>query len=121
MKSEPIDLVRDLLDRQVLDADGEPCGMVDDVELAQHGAALRAVAILVGVGAWGPRLPALLRPVARILFGNRTVRVAWTDIASIREAVRLARPAADLGLRFAEPRLLRAIKRIPGHDKTERA
>jgi sporulation protein YlmC with PRC-barrel domain len=119
MKAEPIDLVRDLLDRQLLDADGQPCGMVDDVELSQDGASLRAVAVLVGVGAWGPRLPALLQPVARALFGRRSVRVSWQDIDSVREAIRLKRSAAELELRFVDPRLQRLIERIPGHDKTE--
>ena len=121
MKAEPVDLVRDLLDRQLLDAQGEPCGMVDEVELAREGDALRVVALRVGVGAWGPRLPALLRPLARALLGRRAVRVAWEDIDSIREAVRLARPAAELGLRFVNPRLQRLIERIPGHDKPEPA
>ena len=119
MKAEPIDLVRDLLDRQVLDSAGEPCGMVDDVELARDGAGLRVVGLLVGVGAWGPRMPALLHPLVRALWGTRAVRVAWADIASIREAVRLARPAAELGLRFDDPRLQRFLERIPGHDTTE--
>ena len=121
MKAEPIDLVRDLIDRQLLDAAGEPCGMVDEVEVLETGEGLRVEAILVGAGAWTPRLPALLQPLARRLFGRRIVRVAWADIASIREAVRLARSADELGLRFADPRLHALIHRIPGHDKTERA
>lgn len=121
MKAQPLDLVRDLIDRQLLDAEGEPCGMVDEVELVQAREGLRVEAILVGVGAWTPRLPALLQPLARALFGHRRVRVAWADVASVREAVRLARRADELGLRFVDPRLQRLIDRIPGHDKTERA
>lgn len=119
MKAEPVDLVRDLLDRQLLDSDGEPCGMVDEVELAREGEVLRVVALRVGVGAWGPRLPALLQLLAHRLWGKRVVRVAWADIDSIREAVRLARPARELGLRFVDPRLQRLLERIPGHDKPE--
>ena len=95
--------------------------MVDEVELVEDGDALRVDALLVGVGAWTPRLPALLRPLAHAAFGHRRVRVAWADIASIREAVRLARRADELGLRFVDPRLQRLIDRIPGHGKTERA
>jgi sporulation protein YlmC with PRC-barrel domain len=121
MKAEPLDLVRDLIDRQLIDVDGEPCGMVDEVELAIENGGWRVVGLRVGVGAWAPRLPALLQPLARAAFGQRTVRVAWSDITTIRESVRLARPAAELGLRFVDPRLQRLLERIPGHDKTESA
>jgi sporulation protein YlmC with PRC-barrel domain len=47
----------DLLDRQVLDRDGQAVGKVDDMELAvAEDGSLSVAAILVGAQAWGRRL-----------------------------------------------------------------
>jgi sporulation protein YlmC with PRC-barrel domain len=47
----------DLLDRQILDRDGQPVGNVDDVELAvAEDGTLEVVALYVGAQAWGRRL-----------------------------------------------------------------
>ena len=119
MNAAPIDLVRDLLDRQLLDVDGFPCGMVDDVDLDDAHGDLRVVGLLVGAGAWIPRLPALLQAPARKLFGMRVVRVPWAQIEYVREHIRLKRAAAELGLVFPSPLLQRLIERIPGNEKTE--
>lgn len=116
MKSAPIDLVRDLLDRQLCDAEDMPCGMVDDVELDDATGVLRVVGLMVGAGAWVPRMPALLQRPASKLFGSRIVRVPWAQIDSIREHVRLKSTAAELGLEFRSPHLQRWIERIPGHE-----
>jgi hypothetical protein len=122
MKSEAIALVREVLDRQLEDCNGTPCGMVDDVELQESDAGeWRVVALLVGAGAWIPRLPALLRAPARALFGTRLVRVPWSNIEYIREHVRLNGTEQELGLKFRERGLADFIGRLPGGDKTEHA
>lgn len=122
MKAGSFDLVRDLQDRQLEDCHGTPCGMVDDVELERDAAGrFRVVALLVGAGAWIPRLPALLQAPARQAFGKRVVRVPWAEIEYISEHVRLKRAEGELGLRFREPRLQQFLERIPGNDKTEPA
>ena len=53
----------ELLHRDVLDADGQPMGSVDDVRVVQDGpilggfgAALRLDGLVVGRGGWGVRL-----------------------------------------------------------------
>lgn len=122
MKADAIALVRELLDRQLEDANGTPCGMVDDVEL-ETGAngTMRVTALLVGAGAWIPRLPALLHAPARALFGTRTVRVPWARIEYVREHIRLKGTETELGLKFHEPRLAAWIGRLPNGDKTEHA
>ena len=58
MNDETLDLVRDVLDHEVVDADGVPCGIVDDVELeGRAGSTLRVRALLLGVEVWSDRLP----------------------------------------------------------------
>ena len=122
MKAEAIDLVREVLDRQLEDVNGTPCGMVDDVELEEHGAGkLRVVALLVGAGAWVPRLPALLQAPARWLFGSEVVRVPWSRIEYVREHIRLKDTESALGLKFRSPRLEALRGRLPGGEKTEHA
>lgn len=82
---------RELLDREIVDADGNACGMVDGLEVAGRGAEARVVALLVGPGAWQQRLPALPRVVARWLFGERVVRIPIEAVAEVSEVVRLGR------------------------------
>jgi hypothetical protein len=79
----------ELLDHEIVDADGNACGMVDGLEIEGSGAHARVVALLVGPGAWLPRLPALPRVVARWLLGGRVVRIPIEAISDVSEVVRL--------------------------------
>jgi hypothetical protein len=79
----------ELLDHEIVDADGNACGMVDGLEIEGSGAHARVVALLVGPGAWLPRLPALPRVVARWLLGERVVRIPVEAISDVSEVVRL--------------------------------
>ena len=121
MKADSIALVRELLDRQIEDVNGTPCGMVDDVELEGGADGLRVTALLVGAGAWIPRMPALLHAPARALFGTRMTRVPWDRIEYVREHIRLKDTERELGLHFREPWLARWLGGLPGGDKTEHA
>ena len=86
---------RELLDHEIVDADGIPRGMVDGLEIEGRGAAARVVALLVGPGAWLPRLPALPRVIARWLFGERVIRIPIEAVSDVSEVVRLkADPAS---------------------------
>jgi hypothetical protein len=80
---------RELLDHEIVDADGNACGMVDGLEIEGAGANARVVALLVGPGAWLPRLPALPRVVARWLFGERVVRIPIEAVSDVSEVVTL--------------------------------
>jgi sporulation protein YlmC with PRC-barrel domain len=51
-----VDLDLDLLDRLVVDRDGEPVARVDDVELELHDGTLVLTALLVGPEALGGRI-----------------------------------------------------------------
>jgi hypothetical protein len=64
-------LVELLLDRQILDVDGEAVGRVDDVELSQaDGGPPVLTAILCGPVALGPRVAGWWARVARRLSGQ---------------------------------------------------
>jgi hypothetical protein len=79
----------ELLDHEIVDADGNACGMVDGLEIEGAGAHAQVVALLVGPGAWQLRLPALPRVVARWLFGERVVRIPIEAVSEVTEVVRL--------------------------------
>jgi hypothetical protein len=120
MKSAPIDLMREVLDKPLEDAAKFPCGWVDDVELeAAADGGLRPVALLVGAGAWAARLPALPRWFAARCFGTAVVRVPWDEIDVIAGRVTLRRSAAELGLEVHRRWAEALITRIPGNAKTQ--
>src|SRR5437899_1635529 len=99
MSARPVDLVRDVIDHAVVDSEGRPCGMVDDIELdVQPGRAFQAVALLMGPGSWQRRLPRWSARLARFLFGASTVRVPWSQIVTIGERIELGVTAAELHL-----------------------
>lgn len=108
-----------LLDRQIIDADGEPVTTVDDLEIvgpdgghAAPGAPAHIAAVLTG--------PVL---VTRILGGDpppsRWQRIEWAHVESVGTTLELSVRSDDLDLNWAE-RWVReqVIRRIPGgsHD-----
>jgi sporulation protein YlmC with PRC-barrel domain len=115
----------DLLDRQILDCDGESVGKVDDVELAVgDDGRLRVVALLVGPQALGRRLGGRLGRWISTVAG-RLHPVEHPDPIRIPYALVARRSSAiDLSVRrdrLPEPTLeawLRehVIARIPGAD-----
>jgi hypothetical protein len=114
MNTEAVDLVRDVLDHEIVDRDDLPCGMVDDVELdGAPGAALTVVALLVGPGAWTERLPWGLGRVARLFAGCERVRIAWAEVALSGDRIKLRSSAASFGLDFGERRPRRWLERMP--------
>ena len=117
----------DLLDRQILDRDGQDVGKVDDVEfqLDEHGVPYLS-ALLVGPHALGPRLGGWLgRVVTRVaarLDEDRPgpIRIPYDLVARVDCAVELSIRKELL----PEPKLERwlrehLIARIPGsgHDE----
>ena len=81
----------ELLDHEIVDADGNACGMVDGLEIEGSGTQAHVVALLVGPGAWLPRLPALPRVIARWLFGERVIRIPIEAVSDVAEVVKLER------------------------------
>jgi hypothetical protein len=106
----------ELLDRQLVDRHGRPCGKVDDLELEQAGAGgrLYVSAILAGPGVLATRLgrrglgPWLERAVARLApsSGPDPVRIPFGKVMEMNNHVQVAVEAEDLAT-FATERWVR--------------
>lgn len=86
----------EVLDRQLVDAEHELCGKVDDLELDSRGGRVRVTAIVFGPAVWPDRLPRLLAPLARRLFHGKVTRIEWDQVAELSSAVRLKLRASEL-------------------------
>jgi sporulation protein YlmC with PRC-barrel domain len=113
-ETHPLDLLREVLDHELVDAEGVSCGMVDDIEFEDTPRGPVPAALVAGPGAWGPRLPALLALCARRLFGSRRVRVPWTEVHDIGETIRLKCRAEAVGLGTVDRKVERWLSRWPG-------
>jgi len=110
-----IELLRDVLDHDVVDVDGVRCGIVDDIDFDEGADGTPVVAaLLVGPGAWQARLPALLGVVSAWLFGDGRTRVPWSEVAELTQSVKLRRRASELGLGSLDRKAAAWLKRIPG-------
>ena len=115
MKPEHLDIVRQVLDHEVVDSNNVPCGMVDDIELeGRPGEGLRVTALLVGAGAWTKRLPSAFEGLAARLFGTQLTRVPWSEVESVTERVKLRSEAEALGLGAADRKAEKLVGRLPG-------
>ena len=103
--------IRDL---EIVDAEGELCGVADDVAFeGRAGGPLRIAALLVGPGAYGPRMPRFLAWMVQLLVGRAVVRVPWSDVEHITSRITLNKPARELGLNATERRLGPMIRKLP--------
>jgi sporulation protein YlmC with PRC-barrel domain len=113
-RDDPLKLLSEVRDLQIVDRDGRNCGICDDVELdGGPGEALKVAALLVGPGAYGHRLPNWLSRGIVKLAGHRVTRVPWSAVDKISGRIYLAVLAETLGLRKTEDRLQTLFKRIP--------
>ena len=115
---------RALFDRLILGADGEPAGMVDDLELTERDGQLEWTAILCGPTALGPRIGgrigAFWYAVGRRLRpydDPSPLRIPLEVVASVSvRDVRLRVEAQELGLtRLRDWVQDKVIDRIPGN------
>jgi sporulation protein YlmC with PRC-barrel domain len=109
-----LSLLREVLDHEIVDVEGVSCGMVDDIELgdvSREGPVVRA--LLVGPGAWGPRMPALLQVIADQLFGRKIVRVPWEEVEAVTETIKLKSTAGALGLGRVDRKASRWLSPLP--------
>ncbi|MFI9640817.1 hypothetical protein ACIG87_12240 [Micromonospora sp. NPDC051925] len=120
-----IQLGRQLLDRQIVDADGLLLGKVDDVEFAVDDQGLPYVAcLLTGQGALGRRIGGRVGRLLVALADRFTeeasapLRIPFDQVARIDSAVRLHAHADELPRPPVETWLRRhLIDRIPGADR----
>ena len=108
-----LDLVRQVLDRQVVDANHFPCGKVDDIEV-EGKTKLRITALLIGNGPASERLPELPRAASQKIFGKSVARVPWSEVDVITHEVKLKSRAKDLKLDERTGFAHKLISKLPG-------
>ena len=113
MKRHSLDLLREVLDHELVDVDNVSCGMVDDIELSNTADGPTVKALLVGPGAWIRRLPALLQWPAEKLLGHRVVRVPWEQVAHVSETIQLKSRASALDLGRLDRRIGKWLSHLP--------
>ncbi|MDP9181981.1 MAG: PRC-barrel domain-containing protein [Actinomycetota bacterium] len=115
------DLALHLLDRQVVDTDGEPVGKVDDVEISDDG---YVTAMLVGPQALAGRLGGLLG--SWLLFLSEGIsrsstteptRIGMELVTDLDVTITVTRSRTELGAHRNEDRAREyVIGRLPGAD-----
>jgi sporulation protein YlmC with PRC-barrel domain len=116
-----MDLIRDLLDKQVVDRNGREMGRVDSVILEMRaGAPPRVAAIELGPAV----LAARVRPILGRWIGalehaagvgdGEPVRIAFEDIVSIADHVKVDRSVGESGVATIEQRLRAWLSGLPG-------
>ena len=111
-KPRPVDLALGILDHQLVDADGQNFGKVDELELSGLDRETPQIAeILVGGNAWRTR--ELLGRLAAHLAGD-AVHVPWSEVESVSSVVKLKRTAAELRLNRGDERWSRLFTKLPG-------
>jgi sporulation protein YlmC with PRC-barrel domain len=109
------DLALTVLDHQLVDADGERCGRVDDIELDLRDGVCVPVALVVGRDAMARRVGAgRFGALVRRLLPVADHRVSWDQLDGVTHVVKLRRPAGTYGLARSDARLAPYIRRIPG-------
>jgi len=116
-----VDVVRDLLDKQVVDRTGREAGRVDGILLeARPGAPPRLAAILVGPVALGERLHPVIGRVLAAVLGHvdprqaRPVEIALADITRIGRDVAVRQTLVELGADSVERRVRKWIALLSG-------
>jgi hypothetical protein len=115
-----MDVVRDLLDKLVLDRNRREIGRVDGltIDLSEDGPP-RLTAVLVGPRVLGERLhPAIGRLVTALgmalgIDEGKPVRINMKDVEEIRLDVRISPTISEIGADTVERQLRRWLSRIP--------
>lgn len=126
MKRKTLEVALDIIDRQLLDSAGKPCGKVDDLHLEFPGDDVRqapeVTQILVGPGALAPRVGGLPGKVMRLVWRRlhpnkdpRPIAVEWSLVGKVDSAVHLTVPREEVGLMRSEDWARKTfIGKIPG-------
>ena len=113
MSQKYLDFVRQILDRQVVDANHFECGKVDELEIDLENGG-RVTAILIGNGAASERLPELARVLSQKIFGTRKSRIPWSEVSVVTDKVKLKSTAKELKLDERRGWVYKFISRLPG-------
>ena len=112
MSEHHLDIIRQVLDRQLVDANHNHCGKVDDVELDLKRQ--KVVALLVGNAFASDRLPEFARYVSRKLFGRGRTKIPWSEVSVITDDIKLAQDAKEYGLDERKGFIFEFISNLPG-------
>ncbi len=117
-----LDAYVDLVDRQVISADGFNVSKVDDLELEERDGDLLVTGLLVGPGALGPRLGGFLE-YATVGLWSRLARrdrddprrIDWTHVRRVATVLEVDRWRRDIGLDGLETWVrVRLVDALPG-------
>jgi hypothetical protein len=116
-----VHVVRDVLDKSVVDRNGRPMGRADGIVLAlRDGQPPRLEAVLIGPIALGYRLhPAIGRLVSALerrlgLDASRPVRVEFGDVETVDHKVRIQLAVGETAAEDIEQRLRAWVSKLPG-------
>jgi sporulation protein YlmC with PRC-barrel domain len=116
-----VDIVRDLLDKQVVDRNGQELGRVDSVILELHSDGSATVsAIEVGLISFARRLHPFLGRGARaieVVLGldpGRPVRIPFSKIIDFDKDVKVDLTTTDTPVTAVEQQARRLVSSIPG-------
>lgn len=116
-----MDVVREVLDKLVVDRNDREMGRVDGIEIeTRAGGPPRVTAILIGPSVLadrlGPRLGEWVRRLeARFgLARDRPVRIAFADVESVGRTVTVRLTAGSTAVLAVERRVRDWVGRIPG-------
>ena len=112
MKPEgPLKLVGEVRDLQIIDSDGVHCG---DIEFkGKASETLELSALLVGPGAYQHRLPKWVDALITFFFGDRLVKVPWSEVNHVTGHITLKNHGASYGLLQTERRFEAIVKKVP--------
>jgi sporulation protein YlmC with PRC-barrel domain len=119
-----MDLVRDLLDKLVVDRHGREIGRVDSIVIEmRENAAPRLTAIEIGPAVLGRRVaPVLGRWMEGLehalgIADGRPLRIPFADVLAIRDRIKVDRAAGETVALALEQRLRGWLARIPGASR----
>jgi sporulation protein YlmC with PRC-barrel domain len=113
MSEHHLDIVRQVLDQQVVDYNNVYCGRVDDIVIDLKGKP-KVTAILIGNGPASDRLPEFARWLSRKLFGTHRVKIPWDEVLVIKDVVKLASHAEEYGIDERKGWAYELVSKFPG-------
>jgi hypothetical protein len=116
-----VDVVRDVLDKSVIDRNGRDMGRVDGILIQQEaGRPAQLVAILIGPSVLAERLHSRLGRIVRALERrfdvdrDRPTRIDFSDVEEIDRKVRVRLTISDTAVAAIEQRLRSWLRWLPG-------